>query len=467
MVKIRLKTNKKRVYENDTTRCIKNVIGLIAETNNEPIYEYSEEYDFDIIRKLYNKAVMASKLAKEDGHIVDISNIQEYGHDLDTVTYFDITEETDDIESYVIYKIGADIYYRDSSEFFQIIEDLKDEVPGQTIEALKVSYTDKDKELTSYSIYNVDDCMFIVSAIFSALTGNSYDSNNDINENCKIRRPTKISSDNDFDKSKIADEAKHGTKEENDFKQEIEDIQKKDGIVGALDPQQEENAAYKPKLPNVNLIAESNPFLVEGANIEYEVNDKVLYKDEVWDVFSITGIIGDKQKLRITKSGYVVDVLSNEVKPDPSQFDDIDNTPDQFEFDKNNLNKTPKNPKAEKMADLNGKTVVCNIVVDSTILTGSLNGDKFKANLQDILEGLDDIRVQMDDHEQTWHRDNISIEQENWPYAVIASEDDEPLRKIKVNPLSYVEAKDDNDLVDCVVGDKPTQLPKRIIRIIA
>ena len=32
----------------------------------------------------------------------------------------------------------GDIYYRDAKEFYQIIEDFKDEVPGQTIESLKV-----------------------------------------------------------------------------------------------------------------------------------------------------------------------------------------------------------------------------------------------------------------------------------------------------------------------------------------
>lgn len=57
-----------------------------------------------------------------------------------------------------------------------------------------------------------------------------------IDESCKIRRNTKLGTDNDLDNSKAANDAKYGTKEENDFKQEIEDKQKKDGTVGALDP---------------------------------------------------------------------------------------------------------------------------------------------------------------------------------------------------------------------------------------
>lgn len=448
-----------------------NEISTSDSTGNNPIEDYNEETDYDTLSKMHVKAIKSAEKANEDGNNVIVTDLTTEGHDSDTVKYFIISDnyESGDSESYAIYQIGADIYYRDAKEFYQIIEDFKDEVPGQTIESLKVDYADKGEQLTSYNITDSDDCMFIISSIFSALTGKSYDSNNKyMNENCKIKRSTKVDSDNDIDNSKVANDAKYGTKEENDFKQEIEDKQKKDGLVGALDPQQDENEAAKPKLPNVNLVTEhnKNPFLEEGAVIEYEVNDKVLYKNEPWTVFAVDEETGDKQNLKITKNGKTIDVTSNDIKPDPSQFKDIDNTPDQFEFDKNNLNKTPENPKAEKMADLNGKTVECNIVVDSMVLKNTLNGERFKANLKDILEGVDDVRVYVGDKEETWHKDNIDIDVEDWIPAVIASENDEPLRKIKVNPKSYVDTTDDTDLVDCTVAGKVTQLPKHAIRIL-
>lgn len=449
-----------------------NEISTSYSNGNNPIEDYNEETDYDTLSKMQAKAIKSAEKANEDGNNVIVTDLATEGHESDTVKYFIISDnyETGDSESYAIYQIGADIYYRDAKEFYQIIEDLKDEVPGQTIEALKVDYADKGDLLASYSITDNDDCMFIISSIFSALTGKSYDSNNKyINENCKIKRSTKIDSDNDIDNSKVANDAKYGTKEENDFKQEIEDKQKKDGLVGALDPQQDENEAVKPKLPNVNLVTEhnnKNPFLEEGTVIEYEVNDKVLYKNEPWTVFAVKEETGDNQNLKITKNGKTIDVTSKDIKPDPSQFKDIDNTPDQFEFDKNNLNKTPENPKAEKMADLNGKTVECNIVVDSMVLKNTLNGERFKANLKDILEGVDDVRVYVGDKEETWHKDNIDIDVEDWIPAVIASENDEPLRKIKVNPKSYVDTTDDTDLVDCTVAGKATQLPKHAIRIL-
>ena len=448
-----------------------NEISTSDSTGNNPIEDYNEETDYDTLSKMQVKAIKSAEKANEDGNNVIVTDLATEGHDSDTVKYFIISDnyESGDSESYAIYQIGADIYYRDAKEFYQIIEDFKDEVPGQTIESLKVDYADKGEQLTSYNITDSDDCMFIISSIFSALTGKSYDSNNKyMNENCKIKRSTKIDSDNDIDNSKVANDAKYGTKEENDFKQEIEDKQKKDGLVGALDPQHGENEAVKSKLPNVNLVTEhnKNPFLEEGAVIEYEVNDKVLYKNEPWTVFAVDEETGDKQNLKITKNGKTIDVTSKDIKPDPSQFKDIDNTPDQFEFDKNNLNKTPENPKAEKMADLNGKTVECNIVVDSMVLKNTLNGERFKANLKDILEGVDDVRVYVGDKEETWHKDNIDIDVEDWIPAVIASENDEPLRKIKVNPKSYVDTTDDTDLVDCTVAGKVTQLPKHAIRIL-
>ena len=33
--------------------------------------------------------------------------------------------------------------------------------------------------------------------------------------------------------------------------------------------------------------------------------------------------------------------------------------------------------------------------------------------------------------------------------------------------MSYINTQDENDLVDCIVGDKLTQLPKRVIKILS
>ena len=141
-------------------------------------------------------------------------------------------------------------------------------------------------------------------------------------------------------------------------------------------------------------------------------------------------------------------------------LDDIefDDSIDKFDLDdKTKLNKKPENEKPEKMTNLNDDKVNCNIKVKDIILKENINGEPFKAKLSDIYEGLDDITVYMGNgEEQQFNKSEISIEQEDWPFAVIADDNDEPLRKIHVNPISYINAEDENDLVDCIVGDKLT-----------
>ncbi|MBO6273696.1 hypothetical protein J6O48_13105 [bacterium] len=62
-------------------------------------------------------------------------------------------------------------------------------------------------------------------------------------------------------------------------------------------------------MPNVNLISEK-------IDIEYEINDKVIYNDEYWHIFAVTNT-ADDQRLKITREGKVIDVSSTDVKPDP------------------------------------------------------------------------------------------------------------------------------------------------------
>ncbi|MBO6273694.1 hypothetical protein J6O48_13095 [bacterium] len=68
-----------------------------------------------MLTRLLLKARMSASNAKPDGFNIKVSDINEYGEDLDTVKYFVIEDED---ESYVVYQIMDDIYYRDGSEFF-------------------------------------------------------------------------------------------------------------------------------------------------------------------------------------------------------------------------------------------------------------------------------------------------------------------------------------------------------------
>jgi len=196
----------------------------VIHTDNEPIENYSYNKDSDTLHKLYVKALQNAELARNNGEQIYVYDIKEIDWNPDIIKYFSIetydenmSDIKDDNISYVIYQINADIYYRPGNEFFQIIQDFKDEVPGQTIEALKYEYTDVDEPLQSYSITNISDCMFIISSIFSSILGNSYDNVHDIYENIKIRKKTKLGTDDDIDDSKAAHDAKYRTKEQTDF----------------------------------------------------------------------------------------------------------------------------------------------------------------------------------------------------------------------------------------------------------
>lgn len=170
------------------------------------------------------------------------------------------------------------------------MEDSFGEVPGYAVEMLKREALNNN-ELESYSITDNDMCLFIVSSIFSSLIGDSFD---DMNENVKIRRNTSIDAENDPNQSKKVQDIKYGNKDDNDFKQEVEDKQKQDGTVGALDQKQEE--AAKPMLPNVNLLKESQ-------EIEYEVEDKVIFDGDIWHVLGVVDNLEMGQILRITREG--------------------------------------------------------------------------------------------------------------------------------------------------------------------
>lgn len=75
---------------------------------NNPIEDYNEETDFDILAKLHKKAEKSADKAINDGNDIYVSELKEYGESTDTVGYFVIAETypDDDNESYAIYQIG-------------------------------------------------------------------------------------------------------------------------------------------------------------------------------------------------------------------------------------------------------------------------------------------------------------------------------------------------------------------------
>lgn len=412
---------------------------------------------------MHNKALQNKDNAEySTPYEIVVTNIQEFGAETDLVRYFSINLEATSkegidyqrfvLKGYTVYQILDRIYYRPSEEFDGIMEDSFGEVPGYAVEMLKREALNNN-ELESYSITDNDMCLFIVSSIFSSLIGDSFD---DMNENVKIRRNTSIDAENDPNQSKKVQDIKYGNKDDNDFKQEVEDKQKQDGTVGALDQKQEE--AAKPILTNVNLLKESQ-------EIEYEVEDKVIFDGDIWHVFGVIDNLEMGQILRITREGQTRTIPANQVKPDPNQMELL--AIEQFDLDeKTRLNKKPENEKPVKMEDLNEQTIPCHIRFNNAILENTVEGEKFQASVKDILEESDPVKVYIGDDIQEVPKEDVIISPEDWVYAVVAGEDDEPVRKIKIDPMSYIDAEED-DLVKCMIGDKLTELPKHVIRTLS
>ena len=422
---------------------------------NEPIV-LSEEVSS--LEYLHKEAIEQVSKLEDQGVFLKVTNIETYGEDIDEVEYFtievqDIEQPSDDTLSYTIYKIMNDVYYRPSDEFYQILKDFEDEVPGQTIESLKVDYL-KDEPLDSVQIFDTEECEFIITSIIQSLTDiDTIDESMEMLESCKIRRP-KLSAGGDFEKSKLVDDVLHGDKEKRDFEEKVEKDTQKAGIDNPIAPvAQPEQEVYEPKLPNVHNLSEQY-------DITYEPMDKVIYKKEKAQVISVSE---DGEKINILiKDGKTIEVKPKDLEPDPEYMNDLSNTPDQFDFDKNNLTKSAQNEDPVKMKDLNGnKSVGCNIVVDGH----RINVDECRAAINDIIDFKGTIRVLSETGEvQDYNRENIAFTER--PYAVIVDNDGKPVRTIKVDPDSYIEANE-NDLVYCEVGQKLTRFPKDRIKILS
>lgn len=418
-------------------------------SSNDPIEDYDIKNDTNVLSMLYSRAKeLYDNLHTQNVLTGEITPIKAYGNILipsEHIEYFDIEGdmslmETGQYDAYRIFSYKTNVYYISVDDAFGIIDDNRYEDKQVIINEMV------EQAEMSMDMSHIDDCMFMIESVIKSMFNYST-----VNENCKIIKHTKIQTDNDVDKSMIAKEAKYGTKEENDFKQELEDKQKKDGTIGALDPQgQEESVEVKPKLPNVNLLTEKK------IEVIYEVNDKVIYKDAYWDIYAIDEFDGDKQRLHITREGVTEEVLAKDVEPDPEALNNL-------EIDDMEFNNLETNDNITNLKDLNKKTVECNIVVDGY----KLNVNPMKVKLSDIVESNLYLDVEGDDETtDKMHVNSLQFDMENWPYAVLANEDDEPLRKIKVNPTSYINAGED-DMVEVLVADKLSKLPKSSIRILS
>ena len=113
----------------------------------------------------------------------------------------------------------------------------------------------------------------------------------------------------------------------------------------------------------------------------------------------------------------------------------------------------------------------------------SVNGNRIsfvpvQFNLKDISESKKEIRVINEYVDKPFLVDVNNLSSDNLVWAVIVDADnpdadasEEPIRKIKIDPISYVKANGESEgpdgLVDCIIGDKETKMLKKNIKIMS
>lgn len=267
--------------------------------DNTPITNYLENNDYDTLNRLFKKA------QHFEFNSIDISNsINEI---FDSVRFF-VIENSE--YSYTIYEIDNVIYYRDSESFFQIYQDLKDEVPGTTIDSFKYRYDDVTEEINGYSNDQVDDCIDILNSIISSLTVIKEEDEH----NVIVKKDNGLSTDYDIKKSVLYNEAKYKTKEQKEFEEEIEKEQLLKEVPGVLDQAQQESTSF-----DYNKALE----LLEAnkKEIYYEPNDRVIVDDEYATVTDVEEDSEGNQIISVMKgNGEVIQIEPSKVKPDPEQL---------------------------------------------------------------------------------------------------------------------------------------------------
>ncbi len=520
----------------------------------EPLEIYDERLAGDVLESMHDVAALSAGNALGDGKKVTVSGIydiqltDDYSESDSTNRFFMIQYKQ---KGYTIYQMGNKIYYRPTDEFKRIVKEIQDGIPGRNITSLTMQYSDPTEPLIPCNIKQRNDCLFIVDSIFGSLTGQSYNRlpvsvNDSVNENCKIRKNSKLSTDGDIKKSIKATEAKYKTKEEKRFDSEVEALQKKYEVVGCLDQQPEESVKirktsnntvnetpeeeFKLVLPNKarytapekvneelyvtpetdvaenkwpkNRVKKSTidglPF--DGDSYIWEPGDYVIFRhfeDDMWIEYTgqISDVIDDienGQLITIICAGHTVsNVLPIDVRPDMrikvqrNRFSNSFDEPRYASRDRMGINPETRltdnveNDDVEKYVnDYKNFNNERNHVYGFVTHDGQpVILESIPFSLKDFADSKRMIRALNEDEELIEVPvEDIAVDSSEWPWAVIVSDnndpvdENEPLRKIRVNPVSYVEANEESDgadgLVEIVLNGVETKMMKKFIKLI-
>lgn len=239
-----------------------------------------------------------------------------------------------------------------------------------------------------------------------------------------------------------------------------------------------------------------------GEEFIFEPGDYVIFRlnvdygeGAVWDEFSgqVTGVKDDVESgqiITILSYGHTVNVTPIDVRPDMSimvrrnRFADAPDEP--YRASLVGMGIDPKTRIADKVTndvkdyaeeydDFNeGGFFMGYLVKDGQVVSMK----PYKISLKDVSESVKEVRALNEDTLVRVPIEDVAVDNEEWPWAVVVMNADdnpnieeEPLRKIRVNPVSYVEANVDDDgaggLVDIILNGMETKMHKKYIRILS
>lgn len=452
-----------------------NVGGISSITEDsmyDPYEEYNEEMDLNTIDIMHSRAANALDAAYQQFKHLKITPIEEVENL--GLKYFTMELRNNNLlhDSYTCYQVNNKIFYKPSEEFYDIINTYED--ANLCMSELTMRADDPTESLDYIDINNTTDCKFLVDNILMLL---GIDINGEINESIKVRKLNNKLHTNDIEKSKKVYDIVNGDKNERDFRKKVERETEKAGVPNPLIPPAQEQ--YTQVLPNVHTtLTEAKSQSKEGEKVEYQPKDWVIIKDLNMKA-QVNAVVhnGDGELTMLTvlaSNGILYDVDYDEIMPDPAYITNIPGreinstklyVPRLSVVDYNpetRLAELPKNEEPATFADLNGKTTPVNIVVEGYKLTSI----PVSAFIEDIANSKQFIRVINENGEINSYDVNKNIEFEEMPYAVLIDNDGKPVRTIKVDPLSYINAEED-ELVDCTVADKATKYPKSRINVLS
>lgn len=512
------KNQKSRLLESETNdELLDDMSDYDDEDSLNVKYEYSSlEYLDNIKESLDSLADQANSSDDEDvdeDDIIDVSEVKSMAFDAnpededdeteDTVNYITISqigykkenadedddtveesldewpiidEDTSDFKSYTIYMINDDtnLYYVATDDFITATEDADDPIGIlEENDLIDVTNNEDKNELLENIISSISGVDVKLEPIDTENT--DYDSDEDtLNEKLKInktelkrRKESLGNSENDgpqdvFNDSKFVDEIFNGDADEKEHKAKMNAESEEETTTA--------NENFKPKLPSFHASKKLDESRGDKIKREPEPHDTALFRGELVTVLSKNA---DGTYTVLDKDGLTIDVTKNQLTL--YNVDALDNTIDAFGFGKGKDNwRVPleKDPMNTKYANFNKSVeyLPSNIIMDNS--GARLNTNECYASMKDLIAKKHRVKVINESGEASYYPSEtievLPIDQEDWPYAVIVSgEEDEPNRKIRINPKSYVEAQTDDDIVECLVADKLTELPKGVIRIIS